>query len=232
MFSQKRLLNVYEEEFQGIDHFKIEGHVQQDLAKAVVDTIWKEPTIPRPNEMLEDLTQKKELGNQAYHYGDINKALEYWKEVYFIALEATHRRAWKSCKVAGGRRFTDGVTELAFLVRSNQALCYLIDMRRVDKSKPNHQLRLDALLKKVNDIMLSHKRARTIFGTNWKPSREQLGNYYYQKALALRLAGRVVLEAEEFILLAAVYLPDNSLIQLEVQRIAEWKARLLGRLNR
>ncbi|KAK7710695.1 hypothetical protein SLS64_005598 [Diaporthe eres] len=244
--NQERLLEPYTKELQGSEHFNIDGHVQPDLAEAVVAKVQAEPTVPDPNTFLDDLLHQKELGDQALRDGDYEGASRIWKNTYLAILQASKLRTWPGLKDAGGEDFADRVSELAFQIESNQAQghleamqgiplkiqisegrSYFMDTQEEDKPR-NLRGRLQHMAGSLHRACRSAEQVGAVLGTGWTPSSEQLARVCYSLAQGLRLVERSVDVAEDKINRAAELLPDDPLIQSEAQQIRVWKARVEG----
>lgn len=245
LFSQERLLQPYTQELHGFGQFNIDGHMQPDLAEAVVAKVQEEPPLPDPNTFLEDLLHQKELGDQALRDGDQKVATKIRKDAKFALLQASRRRRWLRLKEAGGKYFTDRVSELAFQIESNQVQSSLEAMRPIPlkiqisegrsffvdtkKDKPRSlRLRLEDLGSNLLRACVGADKVGALLGTDWTPSDEQLARVCYSAAQGLRLWERHFHLAEHKINLAAELVPDDPLIQSEAQQIRVWKARVQG----
>lgn len=248
LFSQERLLEPYAREFQGFGHFNIDGHVQPDLAESVAARIRAPPPVPDPNTFLEDLLHEKELGDQALHDGDQQEAIRIWKGVTFQILQASNRRTWLPLKTAGGKYFTDRVSELAFQIESDQAQRSLEAMRPIplqiqisegrsffvhveeeEEDKPGRLRRhMEHLARVLQVACFDAERVGTVLGTDWTPGNEQLARLCYSVAQGLRLVEWDFDLAEHEINRAGELVPDDPLIESEAQQIRVWKARVQG----
>lgn len=212
---------MYPKAMEGVDVFKIEGHVEQDLAEAVVARVCQEPELPHPQTFLEGLVRQKEAGDQAYRNRDLNQALKRWDATRLVLCKARHHRAWPHLKQDGGKAFTDRVTELDFDINANLVQAYSVVMRRIDKRAPNHRWQLDACGRQLARACGSAGYVGGFLHTDWTPSTLQMANIYYHSALAHRLAEHDAHSAEHWINLAAGLLPHDPVIQAEAQEIAK-----------
>lgn len=246
LFSQERLLEPYTRELRGFEDFSIDGHVQPDLAEAVVAKVKEEPTPPDPDTFLDDLLHQNELGGQALRGGDQKGASKIWKDASFALFQASKHRTWPRLKEAGGEDFMHRVSELAFQIESNQAHSSLEAMQGLplqiqisearsyfmggqDGDEPrNLGIRLEALAGNLQRACESAEGVGALLGTDWTPGKGQLARLCYSLAQGLRLAERDVYLAELKINRAAELLPDDPLIQSEAQQIRVWKARVEG----
>lgn len=230
---QARLLSVFAKVHQGSGNFSIQGHIQPDLAQAVVARFRQEPVFPTPRAFLDDLAHEKELGNQAFNNGDVSEAYKHWGIARVMFYRARLRRAWPRLKQAGGKDFTDRVTELAFQVNNNWAQGYLVGMRNVVMREPWNRAKLDFWHKQLIDATSDASRMALILATDWGPSDEQYAKLCYRLAVAARLSGgRDLPRAEHFINFAISFLPGNPVIEAEAQEIERQITRLSQEIRR
>lgn len=208
---------------EGAGLFKIEGHVEPDLAEAVVARVCQEPELPQPQTFLEGLIRQKQAGEQAYRNRDLNQASKHLNTTELMLCKARNHRAWPQLKQDGGKVFTDRVTELSFYINVNWVQVYSVVMRGIDKREPNHRLQLDACGKKLARACSNAGYVEGLLHTDWTPSTLQMANLYYRVALAHRLAEHDADSAERWINLAAGLLPQDPVIQAEAQEIAKMR---------
>lgn len=244
LFFQERVLEPYTRGLQGFGHFNIDGHVQPDLAESVAARIRAPPPVPDPNKFLEDLLRQKELGDQALRDGDQAGAFKILKGMTSALSQASKRRTWLRLKVAGGKDFTDRVSELAFQIKNDQAQRSLEAMRPIplqiqisegrsffvhvnkEDKHGNLRRRMGYLANELMGAFFDAEKVARVLGTDWAPSNEQLGRLCYSVAQGLRLSERNFELAERSINRAAELVPDDPLIESEAQQIKVWEGRL------
>ncbi|KAK2603119.1 hypothetical protein N8I77_009599 [Diaporthe amygdali] len=218
--NQGRLLEPYRNRLRGFDHVKIGGSIDSDLAKAVVADVTMESDYGTPHQFLAELLWLKEKGNQAFRQNCIIAAEDAWRIAANAISRASTGRTWSHLKEAGGKDFTDRVSELYFQLQSNLTHKLIKDMQA---SAPDRDVVQSSARLAWGSVREAQEVAKTL-GTDWQPSDEQCAKLCYRLAVAHRLGKGNLLIAEASILYARVILPDDKMIQREKLLIEEWKA--------
>lgn len=141
----------------------------------------------------------------------------------FMIKQAVNRRGWPHLEEAGGKEFTDCVSELAFKTYRDRARGQ-IRLMQADMAGGQEHVRRFA-----DSLYLACWEAANIggkFRTNWNPSRKQLGSIYYLIAQGHQIMKYDVDRARRFIRVAKELRPNDPLVEAEMGQIERWKAEL------
>lgn len=178
----------------------------------MASSVRQQPLYPDPDTFLEDLTRKKELGDQAAAGVHRNMGTSAWTDAKVLILHATSRNMWTALKQAGGKGFMDRVSELAFQIEHSRAERLLEKMhatrlriqittaqsRLVGKDESIilrfradswlFQSHLSDLADELRKTCADAEVVGTLLGTLWTPSDEQRARICYFRAQGLRLS--------------------------------------------
>lgn len=182
----------------------------------MVSTEIKQERIPDPQELLEDIKRQKDLGNKHYLEGDTVKCSDDWCGALIQLHRLAKSHVWSRVKAAGGKPFTDKITELFFQLNNNRMQGTIKVMQQ---SAPQDRAEY---ADGVYEAAQSASMASQVLGTEWKPSPEQEAKLCYRLAMTHRLADDDKRVAQQVINHAAQACPDDPAIQREKEAIRRW----------
>ncbi|KUL88398.1 hypothetical protein ZTR_04914 [Talaromyces verruculosus] len=213
--NQERLLAPYRKHLHSFKNFKIDGKVKAEIANTVSTEIRQE-RIPDPQELLEDIKRQKDLGNKHYLEGDMVKCSDDWCGALLQIHRLAKSHVWSRVKAAGGKPFTDKITELFFQLNMNEMQGTIKVMQQ---STPQDRAEY---ADGVYEAGQSASMASQVLGTDWKPNLEQRAKLAYRLAMTHRLADDDKRVAQQMITLAAGACPEDPAIQREKEAIRRW----------
>jgi hypothetical protein len=199
----------------GFKNFKIDGKVKIEIANAVSTEI-KQEHIPDPQELLEDIERQKEIGNRHYLEGDTVKCSDAWCGALMQLHKLANSHLWSRVKAAGGKPFTDKITELFYQLNNNRMQGTIKVMQQ--SAPPDRAQYADG----AYDACQSASMASQLLGTDWRPSPKQQAKLCYRLAMTHRLADDNKGVAQQVIDLAAQACPDDPAIQKEKEAVRRW----------
>jgi hypothetical protein len=123
---------------------------------------------------------------------------------------------WSRVKAAGGKPFTDKITELFYQLNGNRMQGTIKVMQ---ESAPQDRAQW---ADSAYDAGQSASMASQLLETDWKPSPEQEAKLCYRLAMTHRLADDDKRVAQQVINLASQACPNDAAIQREKEAIRRW----------
>lgn len=172
--------------------------------------------MPDPQELLEDIKRQKDIGNRHYLEGDTVKCSDDWCGALIQLHRLAKSHVWPRVKAAGGKPFTDKITELFFQLNINRMQGTIKVMQQ---STPQDRAQY---ADGVYEAGQTASMASQILETDWNPSLEQRAKLAYRLAMMHRLADGDKRVAQQMIILAAGACPNDPAIQREKEAITRW----------
>ncbi|RAO72232.1 uncharacterized protein BHQ10_008244 [Talaromyces amestolkiae] len=184
---KERLLAPCRKHLRSSKNFEIDSKVKAEIANDE-STVIKQERIPDPQEPLDDIKRQKELGKRHYLEGDMIKSSDVWCGA-----------------AAGGKPFTDKITELFFQLNNNEKQGTI----KVMQQSASH----DRTQYADGAYMQARPRLWRIRCWERTGNRARNKKLCYRLAMTHRLADDNKRVAQQVINLAAQACPDDAAIQ-------------------
>lgn len=222
--TQKALLAPFKTGLRGYKLIKIQGHVNQDLARAVEKGIaqdqWSDPQVVR-----RDFAVEKDKGSALFRERKIGEASLIWQDAAVNIDKIIASSSWPTLVKRGGENFVTQLAELYFLVRINIAHVQITHMRSSNPSTASMGtvMAQDALHQAIRAMEKDYWK----LGYRYVPEAQYLAKFRYRYALYMRLEGlpKNKQRALKHIDKAPELQPGDAAIVQERQNIIAWLQR-------
>jgi hypothetical protein len=222
--TQKTLLAPFRATLRGYKSVKIQGHVDQDLARAVEANINEDRWFD-PGQVVADFAAAKEEGSTLFRQRKTEDACLAWQDAAVDIDKMVESSSWSTLAERGGEQFIFELAELYFLVRLNSAHVQLTILQASGTMPPYYvgMMVEDNLKSAVRSLKKDH----WMEGYKYRPTLKHLAKLRYRYALLMRLqdepgtAGRAL----TYINKALQSQPGDSVIMRERDNIVAWMQR-------
>ncbi|KUI53284.1 hypothetical protein VP1G_00614 [Cytospora mali] len=186
--AQKRLLQPFRDHFRGFTDVKIEGNVDNELAKTVLAELSNED-MPDPQEFISEVVHLMDEGEVYSDNGNLFKALQAWKRGGFKLKRLKAGKLWPKVREEFGVGFLEHLAELCLTLLGHVAQQTVAEMHSASNMEEVDAEMLSQKYSKVRKLGSLALSAGPLYECNWQPSAHQWAQIMFRAAQAGRLAG-------------------------------------------
>jgi len=181
--TQATLLAPFRTLLRGLQNIKVQGHVNEDLARAVQEEI-KQHRWSDPEKVLADLIAAKETGSNLYKQFNGGDAYIAWADAAVDIDKIVASGAWPDLVKRGGQSFVSRLAEMYFLLRLNMVHIQIANIME----NPGMAFYAAIIAEdSLNSAARSIKKNHWMEGYKYRPSIQHLAKLRYRYAVLIRL---------------------------------------------
>jgi hypothetical protein len=211
---QERLLQPYRDHLRGFLHFSVGGDVSSSLAESVKGAVAQED-VPEPQDLAAMFKRHKDLGNRYYSQKEFRKAAEAYAIGYMKVTVVRNGNHWSELEAKGGETFLHSLAETYFHVCLDCAQNILAFLGEIPD--PNQATRR-YYCGRADFQVRSAGSAGQSFGTDWRPSLEQMARLTFRAATVERAMGHLEV-AQSLMEVAREQAPSDPAIISEAEEL-------------
>ncbi|KAF1844857.1 uncharacterized protein K460DRAFT_286700 [Cucurbitaria berberidis CBS 394.84] len=214
--TQETLVAPFRKILRGYNAVTLNGHIADDLAKAVREDMGQEKWSD-PRSVLEELLAAKQNGSRLFQERKFEEACLCWQDAVVDIEKIIQSSSWVTLVRRGGEPFFSQLAELYFLMRLNIAHIEIFAMQKPGNIYFACLMAEDALKSATRSL----KKGFWARGYKYQPSIKHLAKLWYRYALFLRLQGEPGTEEQALMHInkALRLQPDDAAILKEKQNI-------------
>lgn len=143
--NQQRLLQPYRHHLHGFAQLSVHGHVVAEVAKSVGQFV-AEVRPFKPEQVVEELRRKKDLGNSAFRQRSFHEASEAYKSGLCALRIRMQEASWGEVKADGGPAFLYALAETYYQILLNSTQNILTYIQDAHDVNPNDNVSLGRII--------------------------------------------------------------------------------------